>query len=54
VVNQDLAVLRDKVKEYLPQYLQSLGLPINKQMKCLNPNHKDDHPSMGLIPKLTL
>jgi DNA primase len=49
VQNQDLIALRDKVKLCLPQYLQSLGINSNKSFRCLDPSHKDDHPSMGVV-----
>lgn len=35
------------LKNCLPQWLQEHGLPLDKPFACLNPAHRDTHPSMG-------
>lgn len=47
--NKEINDLRDKVKSYLPQYLQGMGIDISKQFKCISPDHTDSHPSMGIL-----
>lgn len=39
------------LKNCLPQWLQEHGLPLNKPFACLNPSHRDVHPSMGYNAK---
>lgn len=50
---EDIEVIKDRVKDYLPQYLTEHGHqpPANKgKFKCINPEHQDSTPSCGLIP----
>ena len=35
------------LKSCLPQWLREHGLPLHKPFACLNPAHRDAHPSMG-------
>jgi DNA primase catalytic core len=49
VVNNQLCILKENVKTYLPRYLQQLGINPNKQFRCLDPSHVDGHPSMGVV-----
>lgn len=37
----------DELKKRLPEYLQTLGKPLNKNFVCLNPKHDDHNPSMA-------
>lgn len=37
----------DELKKRLPEYLQTLGEPLNKNFVCLNPKHDDHNPSMA-------
>lgn len=37
---------RSAIKQYLPTYLQSLGIDTSKPFHCLNPDHEDSNPSM--------
>lgn len=39
------------LKSCLPQWLREHGLPLHKPFACLNPAHKDAHPSMGYNEK---
>ena len=39
------------LKSCLPQWLWEHGLPLHKPFACLNPAHKDTHPSMGYNEK---
>lgn len=39
------------LKNCLPQWLREHGLPLNKPFACLNPSHRDVHPSMGYNAK---
>ena len=39
------------LKSCLPQWLREHGLPLHKPFACLNPAHKDTHPSMGYNEK---
>lgn len=39
------------LKSYLPQWLKEHGLPLHKTFACLNPAHRDTHPSMGYNEK---
>ena len=34
------------LKSCLPQWLREHGLPLHKPFACLNPAHRDAHPSM--------
>jgi len=34
------------LKSCLPQWLREHGLPLNRLFACLNPAHRDVHPSM--------
>ncbi len=42
---------KTRVKEFLPDYLQMKGLPIEKAFRCINPEHEDRHPSMSYDKK---
>lgn len=35
---------------YLKDYLQSQGIDTSKNFQCINPDHKDSNPSMGIAP----
>ena len=37
-----------RVKAALPDYLRNMGIDPEKQFTCLNPEHPDRHPSMGV------
>lgn len=39
------------IKSCLPQWLREHGLPLHKPFACLNPAHRDTHPSMGYNEK---
>ena len=39
------------LKSCLPQWLREHGLPLHKPFVCLNPAHRDAHPSMGYNEK---
>lgn len=39
------------LKSCLPQWLREHGLPLHKPFACLNPAHRDTHPSMGYNEK---
>lgn len=39
------------LKSCLPQWLREHGLPLHKPFACLNPTHRDAHPSMGYNEK---
>ena len=39
------------LKSCLPQWLREHGLPLHKPFACLNPEHRDAHPSMGYNEK---
>lgn len=39
------------LKSSLPQWLREHGLPLHKPFACLNPAHRDTHPSMGYNEK---
>lgn len=39
------------LKSCLPQWLREHGLPLHKPFACLNPAHRDAHPSMGYNEK---
>lgn len=39
------------LKNCLPQWLREHGLPLHKPFACLNPAHRDTHPSMGYNEK---
>lgn len=43
---------RERLRDRLPEYLHSLGLPtkVGEHFICLNPEHNDKHPSMALLP----
>ena len=38
-----------EVKSRLKEYLRSIGINPDKQFTCLNPDHADRHPSMGVM-----
>ena len=40
-----------ELKSCLPQWLQEHSLPLHKPFACLNPAHRDTHPSMGYNEK---
>lgn len=40
------------VKEHLKDYLIAQGINPNKQFSCLNPEHNDNKPSMGVVDKV--
>lgn len=40
-----------ELKGCLPQWLQEHGLPLKRPFPCLNPAHRDAHPSMGYNAK---
>ena len=40
------------LKSCLPQWLREHGLPLHKPFACLNPAHRDAHPSMGYNEKI--
>lgn len=44
----DIEEIKDEIKKFLPQFLQEHNIDYNKPIKCLNPNHKDNVPSMSL------
>ena len=35
------------VKSQLESYLQGMGIDTRKHFRCLNPNHRDENPSMS-------
>lgn len=41
----------DELKKRLPEYLEQIGEPLNKNFVCLNPNHNDHNPSMAYDSK---
>jgi DNA primase catalytic core len=49
MTHNELNSLRELVRGYLPQYLQMNGINPAKQFKCLDPLHKDNKPSMGVL-----
>jgi DNA primase/KaiC/GvpD/RAD55 family RecA-like ATPase len=52
-MNQKLDVdqIKDRIKEYLPQYLESHGYKTsNGLFRCINPDHQDHNPSAGIVP----
>jgi DNA primase len=49
----DIDNIKERVKEYLPSYLSSMGRApsINgKSFRCINPDHSDSNPSCSIIP----
>jgi len=38
---------KELVRGFLGAYLQQKGLPLQRNFRCLNPEHEDVHPSMG-------
>lgn len=38
---------KDYIKQQLPEYLRGRRLPLDKNFKCLNPDHADKNPSMS-------
>lgn len=38
---------KERVREFLPDYLRMKGLPTEKLFRCINPEHEDKHPSMS-------
>lgn len=51
--NVAFAEAKEKVREYLPQYLESQGINTRKQFRCISPDHNDTHPSAGIIKQLS-
>lgn len=45
----DFYECKREVKRMLPQYLENKGINIRRNFQCLNPDHHDNHPSMGLM-----
>jgi DNA primase catalytic core len=41
----------EKIKLKFPDYLEEKGINTKRNFYCLNPKHKDEHASMGLVPK---
>ena len=37
----------EEIKNRLKEYLQEIGIDVNRKFRCLNPNHVDEHPSMS-------
>jgi len=48
--NKTIDVLKERVKDCLPQYLSGKGINTTKLFCCINPDHQDNNPSCGLIP----
>lgn len=47
----DFELILETLKPYLPQYLESQGVKVDKKgmFACINPDHMDKNPSCGLI-----
>lgn len=41
----------EKIKLKFPDYLEEKGINTKRNFYCLNPEHNDEHASMGLVPK---
>ena len=43
---------KERVKEFLPQYLTQMGVNVSPQgkFKCIAPDHQDTNPSAGIVP----
>jgi len=52
-VRHNLDQVKERVKEYLPQYLIQMGVHVNGRglFKCINPSHSDNNPSCGIVPE---
>lgn len=50
--NNELEGLIERVKDFLPQYLETQGINLTPKglFKCINPDHNDSNPSAGVIP----
>lgn len=49
----DIENIKERIKEYLPTYLASLGrtpTANGKSFRCINPDHNDSNPSCSIIP----
>jgi DNA primase len=48
----NLKGVMDRIREFLPQYLESNGVKISSKgmFKCCSPDHDDSTPSAGLVP----
>ena len=42
----DVKATAERINSHLPAYLQSMGINIRQNFRCLNPDHPDVHPSM--------
>lgn len=42
--------VRSLLKTHLAEYLTEKGFDVNGNINCINPNHEDHNPSMGLVP----
>jgi DNA primase len=51
---QNLDAIKERIKSYLPMYLTAMGVNVNKQFRCINPDHQDATPSAGLVPDTNL
>lgn len=51
-VKNDLENLMERVKEFLPQYLESNAVHLTPKstFRCINPDHNDTNPSAGIVP----
>lgn len=43
----DREQIKETLRNYLPDYLSSKGININRPFKCLSPDHADNNPSMS-------
>lgn len=47
---QSLDQIKDLLKPYLPQYLTAMGHNTSGLFTCINSDHNDSDPSMGIVP----
>ena len=47
MLDNDFERNKNILKAKLPEYLKSKGINIDKNFRCLNPEHRDVNPSMG-------
>lgn len=45
----DFYVCKEEARKMLPRYLEEKGINVRRPFHCLNPDHHDNHPSMGLM-----
>lgn len=46
-MNRDRENTVNELKSHLEEYLRHIGVDTRKQFKCLDPKHRDEHPSMS-------